>query len=89
MEKTVKKVQRMRLSVFRSNKFIYAQVIDDSKGHTVAAAKGKDATEVGKKVAEGAIKAKVKQVHFDKGTYKYHGKVKALAEAAREGGLDF
>ena len=85
--KTEKK--RMRLSVFRSNKFVYAQVIDDTKGHTVAAAMGKDAKEVGTKVAEMAIKNKVKKVSYDRGNYRYHGKIKILADAAREKGLEF
>ena len=89
IKKTKENTQRMRLSVFRSNKFIYAQVIDDVKGHTLAHAKGKDAKEVGTKVAEAAKKAKVLKVSFDRRKYKYHGKVKILAEAAREGGLDF
>ena len=78
-----------RLTVFRSNKFIYAQVIDDEKGHTVAAAYGKDAKEVGAKVAELALKKKVKKISFDRGKYKYHGKIKILADAAREKGLTF
>ena len=81
--------RRMRLSVFRSNKFIYAQVIDDEKGHTLAAAKGKDAREVGAKVAEAAIAKKVKKVAYDRGNYRYHGKVKILADAARAKGLEF
>ncbi|MEM7291413.1 MAG: 50S ribosomal protein L18, partial [Pseudomonadota bacterium] len=81
---------------------IYAQVIDDGKGHTLAAAstldkafkgkKGSDvaaAAEIGKLVAERATKAGVKDVVFDRGGYIYHGRVKALAEAAREGGLQF
>jgi large subunit ribosomal protein L18 len=95
---------RARLSVFRSSKHIYAQVIDDSAGKTVAAAstldkdlkvnlpKGSDlaaATAVGKLVAERALKAGVKDVVFDRGGYLYHGRVKALAEAAREAGLNF
>jgi large subunit ribosomal protein L18 len=80
---------RHRLTVFRSNKFIYAQVIDDEKGHTVASAFGKNAQEVGAKVAELALKKKVKKISFDRGNYKYHGKVKALADAAREKGLTF
>jgi large subunit ribosomal protein L18 len=78
-----------RLSVFRSNKFLYAQVIDDAKGVTLASAKGKVAAEVGKTVAEKAIKAGVTKVVFDRGVYNYHGRVKALAEAAREEGLKF
>ena len=95
---------RPRLSVFRSSKQIYAQVIDDVRGHTVAAAstleadlKGKlktgatvdAAKEVGKLVAERAVAAGVTQVIFDRSGYLYHGRVKALADAAREGGLDF
>jgi large subunit ribosomal protein L18 len=96
--------ERPRLSVFRSSKHIYAQVIDDRKGATVAAASslekelraslktGADigaAKAVGKLLAERAVKNGVKQVAFDRGGYLYHGRVKALAEAAREGGLDF
>lgn len=89
---------RFRLSVFRSNKYIYAQVIDDSKGVTVVTASEKSvkegkpmdkAREVGQTIAKAAIAKKVKDVVFDKGSYKYHGKVKVLAEAAREGGLNF
>ncbi|MBZ6079233.1 50S ribosomal protein L18 [Microvirga puerhi] len=95
---------RPRLSVFRSSKQIYAQVIDDERGVTVAAAstlekdmRGKlktgatveAAKEVGKLLAERAAKAGVKNVIFDRGSYLYHGRVKALADAAREGGLDF
>lgn len=95
---------RPRLSVFRSGKHIYAQVIDDLKGVTVAAAssvesdvRGKQksganietATVVGKLIAERAKSAGVDTVVFDRGGYIYHGRVKALAEAAREGGLTF
>ena len=95
---------RPRLSVFRSSKNIYAQVIDDAKGATVAAAssleeafkkdgkKGTDkaaAAAIGKLVAERAIAAGIKDVVFDRGGYMYHGRVKALADAAREGGLNF
>jgi large subunit ribosomal protein L18 len=88
---------RARLSVFRSNKNIYAQVIDDAEGKTIAAAsslgaKGSDkdaAAKVGKAVAEAAIKAGVKDVVFDRGGYIYHGRIKALADAAREAGLNF
>jgi len=82
-----------RLSVFRSNKHIYAQLIDDVKGETLAAALGGTgvpaATEVGKDLAKKAMDSKIKKVVFDRGGYKYHGRVKALAEAAREGGLEF
>ena len=95
---------RPRLSVFRSGKHIYAQVIDDAQGKTLAAASTLDrdlrtglktgadkdaATAVGKLVAERAIAAGVSQVVFDRGAYLYHGRVKALAAAAREGGLAF
>jgi large subunit ribosomal protein L18 len=95
---------RARLSVFRSSKHIYAQVIDDSAGRTVVAAstldkdlrgalkKGSDleaAQAVGKLVAERALKAGVTNVVFDRGGYIYHGRVKALADAAREAGLNF
>ncbi|HVZ08499.1 50S ribosomal protein L18 [Rhodopila sp.] len=95
---------RPRLSVFRSGKNIHAQVIDDARGHTVAAASTLDkdlkgslktgadkaaAAAVGKLVAERALAAGITQVVFDRGAYLYHGRVKALAEAAREGGLDF
>ena len=93
---------RPRLSVHRSGKHIYAQVIDDAEGKTLAAAsslekdvRGKSganidaATEVGKRLAEAAKKAGVTQVVFDRGGFLFHGRVKALAEAAREGGLEF
>ena len=95
---------RPRLSVFRSSKQIYAQVIDDERGVTLAAASTLDkglrgslrtgatvdaAKEVGRLVAERATQAGVKQVIFDRSGYLYHGRVKALADAAREGGLDF
>jgi large subunit ribosomal protein L18 len=96
--------ERPRLSVHRTSKHIYAQVIDDAQGHTVAAAstlekdmKGKlktgadkaAASAVGKLLAERATKAGVKAVVFDRGGYKYHGRIKALADGAREGGLSF
>jgi large subunit ribosomal protein L18 len=95
---------RPRLSVFRSGKHIYAQVIDDAAGRTLAAACSLDralrealktgadkaaAAAVGKLVAERAVAAGVTEVVFDRGSYLYHGRVKALAEAAREGGLAF
>jgi large subunit ribosomal protein L18 len=95
---------RPRLSVFRSGKHIYAQVIDDQQGRTVAAASTLDkdlkaalktgadrqaAAAVGKLIAERSKAAGVLAVVFDRGSYLYHGRVKALAEAAREGGLDF
>ena len=95
---------RARLSVFRSSKNISAQIIDDKAGKTLAAASSLDkelkaaigkgwnveaASAVGKALAERAIKAGVKDVVFDRGGYMYHGRVKALAEAAREAGLNF
>ena len=93
---------RLRLSVFRSGRHIYAQIIDDRAGQTVAAASSNEkegqapktwnieaATAVGKKIAERALAKGVKQVVFDRGGYIYHGRIKALAEAAREGGLEF
>jgi len=95
---------RPRLSVFRSSKQIYAQVIDDEHGRTLAAASSLEkamreslktganidaARRVGKELAERAKKAGVDKVVFDRGGYMYHGRVKALADGAREGGLDF
>ncbi len=80
---------RQRLTVFRSNKYIYCQIIDDEKGHTLAAASGKDAKVVGAKIAELALKKKIKKVFFDRRSYKYHGKIKELADNARKGGLEF
>lgn len=99
-----KREVRPRLSVFRSGKQIYAQVIDDIKGVTLAAASTLDAdlkeklktgataeaaAEVGKLVAKRAKKAGVSKVVYDRGRYLYHGRVKALADGAREGGLEF
>jgi large subunit ribosomal protein L18 len=95
---------RPRLSVFRSSQHIYAQVIDDVHGHTVAAASSLDkdvkdglktgadkaaAAAVGKAIAERAKAAGIERVVFDRGAYLYHGRVKALADAARDGGLEF
>jgi large subunit ribosomal protein L18 len=91
---------RPRLAVYRSNKAIYAQVIDDGAGTTLAAAstqqlsggagsRTEQAAEVGKLVAERAKEHGVEQVVFDRGGYLYHGRVKALADGAREGGLNF
>jgi len=93
---------RPRLSIHRSGRHIYAQVIDDAQGHTVAAASTLDkdvrgklganaaaAADVGKRIAEAAVKAGVTQVVFDRGGFLFHGRVKALADAAREGGLEF
>jgi large subunit ribosomal protein L18 len=96
--------ERPRLNVFRSNNHIYAQVIDDSVGHTLAAANSLEPTLrdeaakqngveqarlVGKMVAQRAKEKGIGKVVFDRGGYLYHGRVKALADAAREGGLDF
>ncbi len=96
--------ERPRLNVFRSSKHIFAQVIDDSKGHTLAAAstldkdilahakeltKVEEAKRVGKLIAERAQSAGIKQVVFDRGGFMYHGRVKALADASREAGLEF
>lgn len=82
-----------RLSVFRSNKHIYAQLIDDVAGKTLAAAAGgadvAAAGEVGRELAKESLKAGIKKAVFDRGGYKYHGRVKALAEGARGGGLEF
>ena len=95
---------RPRLSVFRSDKNIYAQIIDDATGRTLAAASSLDkdvkaalksgstteaAASVGKLIAERGAAANVSEVIFDRGSYLYHGRVKALADAAREGGLQF
>jgi large subunit ribosomal protein L18 len=98
--------ERPRLSVFRSSKHIYAQLIDDRTGQTLAAASScqkkdagkknspyggnmKAATVVGKKLAEAAKAKGIQTVAFDRGQYRYHGRIKALADAAREGGLKF
>ncbi|HAA13623.1 MAG TPA: 50S ribosomal protein L18 [Cytophagales bacterium] len=88
-----------RLSIFKSNRAIYAQLIDDEKGHTIAAASSRElgaaslnvdaSRQVGEKIAEKAKTAGVEVVVFDRGGYLYHGKVKALADGARSGGLKF
>ncbi len=103
-KKVIGTPERPRLLVFRSLKYIYAQIIDDTAGTTLVSAssitasskkelkKGNDvaaAQLIGKQIAEGALKQGVKQVVFDRGGYNYHGRVKALAEAAREQGLKF
>jgi large subunit ribosomal protein L18 len=97
-------VERPRLNVFRSNAHIYAQVIDDTRGHTLVAASTVDASLrgqlsentkqdeaklVGKLIAERALAAGIQQVVFDRGGYRYHGRIQALADAAREAGLKF
>ena len=90
--------ERPRLNVFRSNTSIYCQIVDDIKGHTIAAAssqelttgtKTEQAVAVGKLIAEKAKAAGIETVVFDRGGYLYHGRVKALADGAREGGLNF
>jgi large subunit ribosomal protein L18 len=96
--------QRPRLNVYRSLNHIYAQIIDDSQGHTLLAVSSVDpslrqslasktkieqAAVVGKTLAERAVQSGITQVVFDRGGYKYHGRVKALADASREGGLQF
>ena len=101
-KKVVGTLEQPRLCVFRSLRAIYAQVIDDSTGRTLAAASSMETSSgapaspksaasatVGKTVAERALAQGITQVVFDRGGYKYHGRVKALAEAAREGGLKF
>jgi large subunit ribosomal protein L18 len=99
----VKAVGRPRLSVFRSNKYIYAQIIDE-KGKTLVSLSSKDLSQklketaksktqeaavLGEEIAAASKKKKVSKVVFDRGAYKYHGRVKALAEGARKGGLSF
>ncbi len=97
-------LERPRLNVFRSNKHIYAQLIDDIKGHTIVSASTLDseikeqissggnieaAIKVGEIVAKRAIEKGIKKVVFDRGGYLYHGRIKALADSARENGLEF
>ncbi len=102
LRKSGLKEARPRLSIHRTNKAIYAQIIDDLQGITVAAASSLDkdlglknggnveaAAKVGKLIAERAKKAGISKVQFDRGSFVYHGRVKAMAEGAREGGLDF
>lgn len=93
--------KKPRLSVFRSNKFLYAQVIDDTRGQTLIGVSEKNlklkeglkrlekSKELGLLLAKKALDKKIKKVVFDRGSYKYHGRVKAFADGAREGGLDF
>ncbi|MDO8430486.1 MAG: 50S ribosomal protein L18 [Candidatus Taylorbacteria bacterium] len=81
--------ERPRLSVFKSNKFLYAQLIDDEKGHTLAQANSNDAKTVGVDIAKKAKTLKIEKVVFDRGGYLYTGKIKAIADSAREGGLNF
>lgn len=98
-KKIIGTAQRPRLNIFRSNKYIYAQLIDDEQGRTLLSASSYEAAisndgnrsdqskEVGKLIAERAKAAGIEQVVFDRGGYLYHGRVKALADGAREGGL--
>ncbi|MDH7499623.1 MAG: 50S ribosomal protein L18 [candidate division NC10 bacterium] len=103
-KKVVGTRERPRLSVFKSNRHIYVQLVDDDAGHTLTAAsslspqivEGKEwgdkkgvAKAVGKLVGEAALRANIKKVVFDRGGYRYHGRVKALADGAREAGLEF
>lgn len=100
-KKFLSKTDRPRLSVFRSNRYIYAQIIDDKLGKTLVAAsekeitdaKGENPTEkaklIGQILAKKALEKKIKSLVFDRGAYKYHGRVKALAEGARDAGLKF
>jgi len=97
--KIIGTIDRPRLSVFRSNKGMQAQLIDDSAGKTLASVNSKEikskeqkvqiSLEAGKLLAEKAIAKKIRKVVFDRSGYKYHGRVKALADGAREGGLKF
>jgi len=99
--KTKGNLAKPRLSVFRSNKYTYAQVIDDEKGRTIVGVSEREfssdeklkkiekAKKLGMLIAKKAIAKKIKEVVFDRGAYKYHGRVKAVAEGAREGGLKF
>ena len=80
---------RPRLAVFRSNKYIYVQLIDDEVGKTLAAASGKKSDVVGKEIAAKASKLRIKKVVFDRGGFLYHGRVAGVAQGAREGGLEF
>ncbi len=82
---------RLRVSVFRSNKYIYAQIIDDKEGKTKASAfdKKSNAFQVGLNLAKQALKKNIAEVTFDRGKFLYHGRVKELARGAREGGLKF
>lgn len=93
--------EKPRLSIYRSNRFIYAQVIDDESKKTIVGVSEKNLTlkdkvkksdrskELGALIAKKALEKKVKEVIFDRGSYKYHGRVKAVAEGARQGGLKF
>lgn len=96
-KKIVGTITRPRLSVFRSNKHIYAQIVDDSKGVTlisesdakISGTKKEKAYNIGKKLAQKALKKKIAQVVFDRGGFLYHGRVSEVAKGVREGGLKF
>lgn len=97
--KGLRETGKIRLSVFRSNKYLYAQIIDDSKGITLVSANEKElgnevvasqrAEELGKLIAKKSLEKKIKEVVFDRGAYKFHGKVKSFAEGSRKEGLIF
>ena len=97
--KKIALTDRPRLSVFRSNKYIYAQIIEQDTGKILASSSSLQlklkerginaATKVGEDIAKKALKAKIKRVVFDRGQYKYHGQVKSLADSARKAGLEF
>lgn len=78
-----------RLSVFKSNKFVYVQAIDDEKSVTLASSRGKKAEEVGAKLGQQLVKAKIKKAVFDRGGYRYHGAIKNLADSIRAEGVEF
>jgi large subunit ribosomal protein L18 len=81
--------ERPRFSVFKSHKYLYAQLIDDNKGHTLVQAHSDDAKKVGEEIAKKAKVLKINKVVFDRGGYLYTGKIKSVADSAREGGLQF
>lgn len=81
--------ERPRLSVFKSHKYMYAQLIDDDKGHTLAQANSEDAKTVGIEIAKKGKALNIDKVVFDRGGYLYTGKIQKIADAAREGGLNF
>lgn len=100
--KVVGTANRPRLSVFRSNRFVYGQIIDDATGHTLFGVHSRDVSKgkksgskgdvsrmVGKELARRAVEKNIKQVTFDRGGYRYQGRVRSLAQGAREGGLEF
>ena len=81
--------ERPRLSVFKSHKYLYVQLIDDVRGHTLAQANSDDAKKIGIEIAKKAKALKIEKVVFDRGGYLYTGKIKSVADSAREGGLNF